>query len=456
MRTRLILSFLACFCVFVLLRKANAEPYAPPNILLFIADDLSWFDVGCYGGQAGTPNIDRVAAEGVRLTHCFTATAMCSPTRQQLYTGLFPVRNGAYPNHSRVRDGVKSIVHYLQDAGYRVGLAGKKHIGPPASFPFEEVGGRQLDFAVIADWIDADDQRPFCLVVASSSPHVPWTAGDASAFDPRTLKLPPIYVDAPQTRSAYAKYLAEVVDVDREFGVCLRLLEDRELKEETLVVFTSEQGAQFPGCKWTCYDAGLQTATVIRWPGRIEENRKVDAMVQYVDFVPTLLEAVGVDRPHGFDGRSFWPVLTGEREEHAVYVYGVHTTRGIISGTPNYPVRSIRGRRYKLIWNCNPDETFRNVVTEPTPNGYRNEYWGSWLAAASTDEKAAALVRRYQKRPEFELYDLKLDPWELNNLAGQRPDRVDELKRRLEAFMAGQGDAGQATELAAAERNTGD
>ena len=109
-----------------------------PNILLILADDLSWFDIGCYGSKdVKTPNIDRLAKEGMQFSNAFTATAMCSPTRQQLYTGLFPVRNGAMANHSKVKSGTKSMVHHLGDLGYQVVLCGKSHIGPEKSFPFK-------------------------------------------------------------------------------------------------------------------------------------------------------------------------------------------------------------------------------------------------------------------------------------------------------------------------------
>ena len=113
---------------------------AAPNVVMIIADDQTWTDAGCYGNQiVKTPNIDLLASEGLRFDRAFTATAMCAPTRQQLYTGIFPVRNGAFPNHSKVKAGTKSLVHYYQEAGYSVGLCGKRHFGPPESFPFETV-----------------------------------------------------------------------------------------------------------------------------------------------------------------------------------------------------------------------------------------------------------------------------------------------------------------------------
>ena len=438
-------------------RAVKAPPPKKPNILLIIADDQTWRDSGCYGHpDVKTPNIDRLAAEGMRLTHCFTATAMCAPTRQQLYTGLFPVRNGAFPNHSRVYDGTRSMVHHLRALGYRVGLCGKKHFGPPDSFPFENVGRKK-----IPEFLRRKPDEPFCLVYCSHSPHLPWKEGDASAYDPAALTLPPYLVDTPETRKALTRYYAEVTDFDREVGEYMQHVADAGAEKNTIFLYTSEQGAQFPHGKWTCYDVGLRTALVVRWPGRVEAGSVSGAMVQYVDIVPTLIEAAGGEptridtgRPdargeRGFDGRSFLGVLLGKTDTHRDVVFGVQTTRGIIVGSDCYPVRSARSRRYKYIRNLNHETAFQNTLIENDKT-----YWPSWVEKAKTDPKAAYLVRMYEHRPAEELYDLEKDPWELENLAGD-PALADvqaDLARRLDDWMAQQGDEGNATEMKARER----
>ncbi|QDU61426.1 Arylsulfatase [Planctomycetes bacterium Pan216] len=422
----------------------------PPNIVLILADDLTYDDLGCEGNpDVQTPNIDRLATQGKRFTHCFTATAMCAPTRQQLYTGIWPVRNGAYPNHSKVKPGTKSIVHHLQTLGYRVGIHGKTHFGPPRSFPFEKVTS-------IDDFIN-DGDRPYCLVVASNDPHVPWRK--ATDVDPATLTLPPYLVDTPQTRQAWANYQADIKALDDEVGKIVDTVDRSASADNTLVIFTSEQGAQFPSGKWTCYENGLRTAFIVRWPGQVKPDTVSNAMIRYVDVVPTLVEIAGGDPKsidtgrdgapdggRGFDGSSFLPVLLGKRHSHARYTYGVHTTEGIIAGKP-YPIRSIRNRRFKYIANLMPDETFQNTLIAHDGSGY----WKSWVEAAKTDPKAAKLVQRYLKRPAVEFYDLCVDPHELDNLA-DRPEyssRKDEMRGLLNAWMEQQGDRGVETELAA-------
>jgi len=420
-----------------------------PSIVLILADDLTYRDVGCYGNsQVRTPNIDRLAAQGMRFTNAFTSTAMCSPTRQQLYTGVFPVRNGAYPNHSRVKPGTKSMVHHLRGLGYRVALSGKRHIGPPESFPFERAKSPEK-------YIEEAGRDPFCLVVAFGSPHVPWPKPEG--YDPERASVPPYLVDTPETRAALARYYTEITMLDGQVGDVLNAVERSGRGENTIVIFTSEQGAQFPFGKWTCYDLGLRVALIVRWPGVVAPGSTSDAIVQYVDVVPTLVEAAGGDPRHfdtglpgdpdggrGFDGRSFLGVLTDKRTAHGRYAFGVQTTQGIIDGKP-YPVRSVCDGRMKYIRNLMPEATFQNYLTQRNIEGF----WNSWVAAAERDEFAARRVELYQHRPAEELYDLDRDPFELNNLAGQPEyrEKMDALRRVLDGWMQQQGDRGVETEL---------
>ena len=233
----------------------------------------------------------------MRMEQCFQAAPMCSPTRHNIYTGLYPIESGAYPNHTRVHDGVESVVQYLRPAGYRVALAGKKHIGPPASFPLEylsDKGAKELDYdairRLIADCVQSD--TPFCQFVCSNEPHSPWNKGDASRYPAGELRLPGYYVDTPATREAYGRYLAEITYFDSQVGRVLKILDELNTTGDTLVMVVSEQGNSFPFAKWTCYDAGLQSAMVVRWPGKVAPGSASDAIVEYVDILPTFLEVV--------------------------------------------------------------------------------------------------------------------------------------------------------------------
>jgi len=422
-----------------------------PNIILFIADDMTWSDAGCYGNKdVKTPNLDELAVQGMRFTRCFTSTAMCAPTRQQLYTGLYPVRNGAYPNHSRVKPGTKSLAHYLKDLGYRVGIAGKKHYGPANSYPFETVSGSANDYKKIQEFISRDKTQPYCLLVTSGQPHLPWDKGRVGNYEPKRLSVPPYMVDTPETRNALAKYYAEITYLDGQVGKCMEVVDQSGSRDETLFIFTSEQGSVFVHCKWTLYDTGIRTAFIVRWPKRVKAGSITHSMVQYVDVTPTLIDAAGGEPIPDLDGFSFLPVLLGQKDRHREVTYGVHTTRGIHLGSECYPVRSIRTATHKYIMNLNHDAEFSNLVTKRNNGGF----WKSWVEKAKMDPDAADKVEMYVRRPAEELYDLEKDPYELNNLADDPKYRplMDSLRKQLLTWMGQQGDKGIETEMQAFER----
>jgi uncharacterized sulfatase len=421
-----------------------------PNVLLIIADDCTYRDLELYGGQAKTPHLIDLASEGMTFDRCFQAAAMCSPTRHCLYTGLYPVKSGAYPNHTFAHDWVKSIAGYLQEAGYTTDLSGKRHIKPDSVFPFTYSGKNNPDAGVFAEVLAASEaqDQPFLFIAASNEPHTPWNNGDPSAYPPDEIRLPPVLVDTPDTREGFSKYLAEVTYFDSQVGELVDLLDATPLAANTMVIVLSEQGNSFPFAKWTCYDAGLQSACVVRWPGKVKGGTRSEAMIEYVDIVPTMLEAAGLERPNVLDGRSFHSVLTGADATHKTHVFGLQTTRGINQGSDHYGIRSVRGERYRYVLNFTPGMTFENAATEDST-------FKSWKKlAAAGDENARGLVHDYQHRPAEELYDTVADPWNRTNLIADPVLAAvrDELRAALDAWMEQQGDEGQDTEMKALER----
>ena len=421
-----------------------------PNVLLIIADDCTYRDLELYGGQAKTPHLLELASEGMTFDRCFQAAPMCSPTRHCLYTGLYPVKSGAYPNHTMAHDWVKSIAQYLQAADYATHLSGKRHIGPAPVFPFTYSGKSNPDPDVFAEVLAASEaqDQPFLFIAASNEPHSPWNKGDPSAYPPSEITLPPVLVDTPDTREGFSKYLAEITYFDSQVGELVGLLDASPLSGNTIVMVLSEQGNSFPFAKWTCYDAGLQSACVVRWPGKVNEGTRSEAMIEYVDVVPTLLEAAGLERPAILDGRSFLPVLTGASMSHKTHVFGLQTTRGINQGSDHYGIRSVRGERYRYVLNLTPEVTFENAATDDAT-------FRSWKErAGSGDENAKRLVHDYQHRPAEELYDTVADPWNRTNLIADPELAVvrDDLRTALDDWMRQQGDEGQATEMKALER----
>lgn len=423
-----------------------------PNFLIIIADDCTYTDLAVYGGRnVRTPHIDRLAQEGMVFTQAYLSVAMCLPCRTELYTGLYPVRSGACWNHSAARPGTLSIAHHLRALGYRVGLAGKKHVFPAASFPFEDVPGvtgncvaevTHFDPTGIREFMARGDDEPFCLIVGLVEPHSPWTMGDYSHFDQAKLELPPYMADTPATRRDYAKYLAEIEVLDERVGEILTALDQSGRADNTLVIFTSEQGAQFPGCKWTNWNTGVHTGFILRWPDRVEPGRRTDAMIQYADVAPTLVEAAGGDPDmYGFDGTSFLPVLLGERDKHRDFAYFMHNN---IPEGPPYPIRAVTDGTYHYIRNLTPDALY--IEKHMMGESRWHEYWLSWLFDSTFNERTRSLVFRYMRRPPEQLYRLDEDPFEMNDLADD-PEHADakaRLSAELDRWMAEQGDPGAA------------
>jgi len=430
----------------------NPERMAKPNIMIIIADDCTYRDLPLYGGQnVRTPNINRLAAQGLTFNNAFVSMSMSVPCRASLYTGLYPVTNGVCWNHVPARTGTKSIVHYLGELGYRTGLAGKIHANPRTVFPFEMVEGLERDCVAqtagfdtgeMERFITRDDNNPFCMIAALVVPHVPWTVGDPSHFEPQKLILPGFIADTKEMRIQYAKYLAEVEVLDQQVGSLMELLETTGKMDNTIVLFTSEQGSQMPGCKWTNWNTGVHTGFVMVWPGKIRDGERTNAMIQYEDVLPTFIEAAGgTYEPGTFQGKSFLPVLLNKQSTHREYAYFMHNNN---PEGPPYPIRSVSDGKYHYIRNLKSENLYieKHLMARMSPN----EYWLSWVFQSPDNSKTYDLVMRYMKRPPEELYRMDTDPEELSNLindqelAGVKKRLSDELDR----WMREQGDPGAA------------
>ncbi len=432
-----------------------------PNLLLIVADDACWSDFGFVGNtDVHTPHLDQLASEGMLLTHMFSPASTCSPSRHALYTGLYCVRAGAYPNHTRAYDGTRSLFTYLLQHGYRVALQNKQHVAPRASFPYEHLANAD-DFDATEEFISRNANEPWLLVYASNDPHGPWNRGPRDLYDPSALTVPPYLHDNATTRAMLADYYAEISKLDQQVGALMALLDETQQSDETLVMFVSEQGSSFPyGGKWSLYDTGIRVSTIVRWPGNIEPGTASDALLQYVDVVPTFLDAAGIDPTSidtgcpdtlgdsGFDGMSFLSVLTGDSDQLREYVFSQHTTVGIIGYQEPYPIRAARDSRYKYIRNLAPENRYSiHGIHEVEP-------LLSWQQDAVDDPELGERIDWLFRRPGEELFDLELDPFETHNLADDPAyDAIQaDLSEQLDHWMIQQGDKGMETELNALSR----
>ena len=426
------------------------EPARRPDVVLFLADDLSWADCSPFGGKdVPTPNMERLARAGMTFSHAFVASPSCAPSRAALLTGLDPIRNGAMLNHARPKAGIKLWPAYFQALGYEVAAIGKTaHYAQVTGYGFDHASHYTYhdDGCVEAavTWLgQRKATKPLCLIVGTNWPHVPWPP--APALDPAQVALPPTLVDTPETRRARARYGHAVANADRDLGLIYDAAR-RFLPRETLFLFSSDHGSQFPFGKWNAYDGGLRTPLIVAWPGRIEAGSRSEAMVSWVDILPTCLEAAGAPAPADLSGRSFLGVLTGQAQQHRDLVFGTHSGDGVMN---RYPIRTVRTRDFRYIRNLDPAAEHHTHV-DKAELGDGRVYFDSWVDRARTDPASAAVVARYHHRPAEELYDLRTDPWELRNLAADPTQSATliTLRGEVDTWMRAQGDEGMATELA--------
>jgi uncharacterized sulfatase len=208
----------------------------------------------------------------------------------------------------------------------------------------------------------------------------------------------------------------------------------------TIVIFTSEQGAQLPGCKWTNWDMGVHTGFIVRWPGKIRAAKRTNAIIQYEDVLPTLLEAAGGQyKPGSFDGSSFLQVLLGKKDVHREYAYFMHNN---IPEGPSYPIRSITDGTYHYIRNLKPENIY--IEKHLMAGMPENNYWPSWIFQSQTNDNTYNLVTRYMIRPAEQLYCVDSDPFELTNIANDKSfsDIKNKLSLLLDQWMDRQGDPG--------------
>ena len=448
MKLRAVLSVLVAMCLFA----AHVLAADKPNIVLFISDDFSWHDSGAFGStDAQTPRLDALAKESLRFERAFAASPTCTPSRSSMFTGLYPMRNGAHANHSIINEGIKTLPAYLHDLGYRVVIAGKTHFGLRKNFPFEyladsnimppgknELLWTDLNTGAVEKLLAEHDKgTPLCLVVCSHSPHVYWLDNDGT-FDPAKLKLPPYLFDTPETRRAMCKYLTDVKHMDQQLGDVLDSLAKHGYAENTLFMYTADQGAQFPFAKWNVYDAGIRVPLMIHWPGSLKPGTS-GALVSLVDLLPTMIEVAGGEPPSDLDGKTLLPLLQGKSDRVHNEVFAAHTGDGRMNRSPQ---RCIRTAQFKLIENLASDAIYKTHISAAAgPDG--KDYWDSWVRAADAgDGRAKELVDRYQHRPREEFYDCIADPYEQKNLIDdpRYAAQIGQLREKLNAWRVQQGE----------------
>ena len=424
-----------------------------PNIVLAIADDWSFPHAGAYGdGTVATPNFDRVAREGARFTHAFVAAPSCTPSRAALLTGQAVHRLQEGGNlHGFLPKSYAVYPDLLEAAGYVVGFTGKGW--GPGRF---EPGGRTRNPAgpVFKNFEEFMKERqvgaPFCFWFGSTDPHRPYEPGSGarSGLQADRVRVPKFLPDRADVRSDLLDYYFEVQRFDADVGRILEILERAGELDNTIVVVTSDNGMPFPRAKANVYDAGARVPLAIRWPGIAKPGTAIDSFVSLTDIAPTLLEGAGLTAPAAMTGRTLVPILKGESQPQRDRVF-IERERhaNVRRGDLSYPVRAIRTKDYLYIRNVRPDRWPAGDPELYFAVGPFGDIDGGPSKSALLDERADPTIARFfqlatSKRPAEELYDLRRDPEQLENVAGRAEHHAarERLRSDLEGWLRDTGD----------------
>ncbi|MBC8767676.1 sulfatase [Arenibacter sp. BSSL-BM3] len=429
-----------------------------PNIILFVADDHGTDALGAYGNKViKTPNLDKLASEGVRFNNAYCTTASCAASRSVILTGLYGHATGSYGHvhdyhHFSTYDIVKSLPVLLEKEGYTTARIGKYHVAPESVYHFEQElkADPRSTVAMAEECKDVlTSDKPFFLYFCTDDPHranstdpEQWDAPNSFGnklegypgvetivYDPTEVVVPDFLPDTNESREEIAQYYQSVSRIDQGFGRLMQMLQESGKADNTIVIYISDNGMAFPGAKTTLYEPGMKLPCIIKDPFSKLKNTTSDAMISWVDLTPTILDMAQVEtKGYSFHGRSFQDVLNAKEPEGWDEIYASHTFHEI---TMYYPMRVVRDKNYKLI---------RNIA-------WRSEYpFASDLWAASTWQEVyrnkkeyfgKRKVQDYLFRPEFELFNLEKDPDEIVNLANDPnyKEVMDEMIKKMKAFQ---------------------
>ena len=391
-----------------------------PNFIIYLSDDQDFLDYNIYGNQnVQSDGVNRLAREGLVFTNFHTGQAICAPSRSQLYTGLYPLKNGSYANHTNVKSNTLTIVQHLKKIGYEVGLAGKDHVGPMQTFNFDfhikKIENKNLDLVRIKKYLKNID-NPFCLILASDYPHGPHPS--ISSYKASDIIKHPYDFRVNPKKTGYYEFIK---NDDIQLTSILKIIDDSKLAKNSVFIYMADHG--YSG-KFTLYQKGIKVPFIMRWPNKIDAGSKNNSLLTMVDVLPTILDIAGGDY-NNFDGKSFLPIIENGEDEINKYIYGV-ATRQNIQSTFVFPSRMVSDGKFKLIRNYNSIEVYDKNLTE-------NENINHFIEIGA---------KKFSNIPYEELFDLQLDPYEKNNLARNKKynDIKNILSKELDNWMIDQKD----------------
>ena len=439
---RILFLSLAVLSLFPLTTFAGGKSSKRPNILICIADDWSWPHAGVYGDKViKTLTFDKVAKDGFLFHRAYCVAPSCTPSRASLLTGQWAHRLQEGGNlWSILPKRYVTFTELLQRAGYFVGHT-RKGWGPgnlkDAGREINPAGKKYKNFAAFLKALPED--QPFCFWFGSTDPHRSYAKGSGKkkGMNIKNVKVPSFWPDTEEIRSDILDYYFEVERFDTEVGQILDMLEKEGRADNTIVIIISDNGMPFPRCKANLYDFGTHMPMAVRWTDSGMKGREVDAFVSFQDIAPTVLQAAKVAIPKQMTGKSFLDILTSEKEitgrDHVFVERERHAN--VRKGNASYPARAIRTRDFLYIVNFRPNRWPAGDPQTVFAVGKYGDIDGSPTkdVILSLKDKKPGKIDYFNlscgKRPAEELYDLKDDPDEINNVAAV--PGYKEVKTRL-------------------------
>ena len=445
------LTFLAAIVISLMVSSCAPDKKSSvdvrPNIVFIIGDDVGCYDLGCYGNdRIITPNIDALAAKGLKFDNAFLTTSSCSPSRVSIITGRYPHNTGACELHSPLPADQVLFPEILKKYGYYTAQAGKWHFGSTPMI-FNEKDTVKLGPAVRAFnrisamkpkngdggedmWIpflkERPKDKPFFMWFAAYDSHRPWGADDFKVQNkPEDVWVPGFLYDGKATRKDLASYYNEISRLDFFVGEVEKELKRQGIADNTIIVFTSDNGRPFPRSKTRVYDSGMKTPLIVKWPAKINPAQKTEALVSIIDLAPTLLEAAGIKPGKTFQGRSFGKLFSDPEQDFRSYTFSEHNWHDYEAYE-----RQVHTKQWLYLINKRPQFDAwgpADAVVSPS----MHELYEAYKSNSLTPEQKDIFIK---PRPEEELFDCIKDPFQYHNLAGEPQYRV--VKNKLAEILA--------------------
>ena len=412
------------------------------NFIIFIADDISWDDFGCYGNpQVKTPVVDDLAEHGIKFNNTYLTASSCSPSRNSILTGRYPHNTGAAELHTQPPLEMISFPEVLRSNGYFTAHSGKWHMGDYAERGFdvisrthEEIGNSGSD-----SWVQVLQERPrdkpFFLWYASLDAHRDWGENQYSGTHNPDSIVPPLYMhNGPETRKDLAQYYDEVHRFDVRIGEVIAELKRQGDLDNTLIIVMSDNGRPFPHSKTRVNDRGMKTPFVIYWPGNVATKPQIsNSLISVIDIAPTILEVAGIGIPESFQGVSFLPVIEDPSKAFRIYVFAEHNWHDYEAHA-----RMVRNKNFMYILNSRPNLSQLGPADAVSSPAYREL---KALKAAGKLSAAQADIFMVPRANE-ELFDYNKDPLQLLNVASvpEYAEALNELRVILQRWMEETGD----------------